>query len=106
MKRANTKSDTKTKLKLLPAYIKEIPDGKDFKIITPISFKYFVARWIYIEQDLTNPFDSEPMKNFDHAELFLMNEQKKELFIDGYRHLKLSKRDSIIWGGGVGKIRM
>ena len=90
-----------TKLKLLPPYIREIPDGKDFKIITPITFKYFVARWINIEQDLTNPFDSCPMKNHDHAELFLMKETERILFIDGYRHLKLSKRDSLVWGGLV-----
>ena len=90
-----------TKLKLLPVYIKEIPDGKSFKIISPLSFKYFVVRWIYIQEATDNPFYSGSMKIFDYSEIFLLDETKRECYIDGYRHLKLSNRNSLIWGGLV-----
>ena len=52
----DTKTDKKNKLKLLPVYTIEIPDGTSDSIITPVSYKYFVDRWIYLEEATDNPF--------------------------------------------------
>ena len=67
--------------------------------ISPISDDYIIIRWLYIEQDNSNPFYSGCMKNFDIEELILLDRMNpRKVNVDSYTHIKLSHRDVFMFG--------